>query len=461
MEFFAFSLFIVIFAFLMAGYPVAFTLAGVSLLFAFFGIIMGYFEPVFLEALPNRLFNIMGNEVLIAVPLFIFMGVCLQRSRVAEELLDTMGLLFGSLRGGLGASVVIVGALMAASTGIVGATVVTMGLLSLPVMLKRNYSSSLATGTICASGTLGQLIPPSIVLILLGDVISTAYQQSQLERGEFSPDTVSVGDLFLGALVPGLILVGLYLLYIGWIANIRPKYAPAIPFSERNKMLEGTNLFFKVIQVLMPPIILIILVLGSILAGFATPTEAASVGCIGALLIALLKKRLSFSNLKYVVNATAVITSQVFFIFIGASFFSLIFRGYGGDDAIEQFLIALPGDVFFALLLVMLVIFILGFFLDFIEITVIIVPTVAPVLLSLGLDPLWLGVMIALNLQTSFLTPPFGFSLFYLRSVTPDSVKTMQIYKGVAPFIILQLFMLIVLWVWPQLATYLPRIVYG
>ena len=460
MEFFAFALFIVIFAFLMVGYPVAFTLAGVSLAFAFIGVMLGYFEPVFLEALPNRLFAIMGNEVLIAVPLFVFMGVTLQKSRVAEELLDTMGLLFGSLRGGLGASVVIVGMLMAASTGIVGATVVTMGLLSLPVMLKRNYNPAIATGTICASGTLGQLIPPSIVLILLGDVMSTAYQQSQLARGEFSPDTVSVGDLFLGALLPGLILVGLYLLYIIWVAFTNPAAMPAIPLSEREKMLEGTNLFLKVIQVLMPPIILIVLVLGSILAGYSTPTEAASVGCVGALVIALAKRRLSISNLNQIVRTTAVITSQVFFIFIGASFFSLVFRGYGGDIAIEQLLLGLPGDVFFALLLVMLVIFLLGFFLDFIEITVIIVPTVAPVLLSLGLDPLWLGVMIALNLQTSFLTPPFGFSLFYLRSVTPQSVKTIQMYKGVMPFIALQLVMLVILWIWPQLATYLPHLVY-
>ncbi len=461
MELFAFLLFAFIFGFLLLGYPVAFTLAGVSLVFAFIGILLGHFDPNFLEAIPNRLYTIMGNEVLMAVPLFVLMGVTLQRSRVAEELLDTMGLLFGPINGGLGISVVVVGMLMAASTGIVGATVVTMGLLSLPVMLKRDYDSSLATGTICASGTLGQIIPPSIVLILLGDVISSAYQQSQLERGEFSPDTVSVGDLFLGALLPGLGLVVLYLLYLGVVSFFRPQIVPAIPKEQRDEMLGDRSLFVQVLLVLIPPITLILLVLGSILAGYATPTEAASVGCIGALIIAAYKGRLTIANMTQVVRSTTLITVQVFFIFIGASFFSLVFRGYEGDRAIEDFLLSLPGEVSFAFLLVMLLVFLLGFFLDFIEITVIVIPTVAPALLSLGLDPVWLGVMIAINLQTSFLTPPFGFSLFYLRGVAPTSVKTIQIYKGVAPFILLQLLMLVILWLWPELATELPDRVYG
>lgn len=461
MAFYAFLLFAIVLFFLLLGYPVAFTLAGISLLFAFWGIYLGFFDPSFLEAIPNRLYNIMGNEVLIAVPLFVLMGVTLQKSRIAEELLDTMGLLFGPVRGGLGISVVLVGMLMAASTGIVGATVVTMGLLSLPVMLKRNYDPSLATGTICASGTLGQIIPPSIVLILLGDVISSAYQQSQLERGEFSPDTVSVGDLFLGALIPGLCLVGLYLIYLIVYSIFSSTAMPAIPKALRDEMLGERNFVLQIVQVLIPPILLIFLVLGSILAGYATPTEAASVGCVGALAIAAYKRRLNFQNITAIVRSTTLVTTQVFFIFIGASFFSLVFRGYSGDQVIENFLLALPGDVVIALFFVMFLIFLLGFFLDFIEITIIILPTVAPALLSLGLDPVWLGIMVAINLQTSFLTPPFGFALFYLRGVAPDTVRTGQIYKGVIPFIIIQLLMLVILWFWPDLATELPRRVYG
>ena len=461
MVFYAFLLFVVVFVFLLLGYPVAFTLAGVSLLFALLGAYLGFFDPSFLEAIPNRLFNIMGNEVLIAVPLFVLMGVTLQKSRIAEELLDTMGLLFGPVRGGLGISVVIVGMLMAASTGIVGATVVTMGLLSLPVMLKRNYDTSIATGTICASGTLGQIIPPSIVLILLGDVISSAYQQSQLSRGEFSPDTVSVGDLFLGALIPGLCLVGLYLIYLIAVSILKPAAMPAIPKAQRDEILGERHLIVQIVQVLIPPILLIFLVLGSILAGYATPTEAASVGCVGALIIAVYKRRLDLENITAIVRSTTLVTTQVFFIFIGASFFSLVFRGYGGDEAIENFLLALPGDAVFALFFVMFLIFILGFFLDFIEITIIILPTVAPALLSLGLDPVWLGVMVAVNLQTSFLTPPFGFALFYLRGVAPATVRTMQIYKGVIPFVCIQLLMLLILWFFPEMATELPKRVYG
>lgn len=461
MEFFAFGLFLLLFILLMSGYPVAFVLMGASLLFAWIGILLGHFDASFLETVPNRLFGIMGNEILIAVPLFVFMGITLQKSRLAEDLLDTMGLLFGHLRGGMGFSVIIVGTLMAASTGIVGATVVTMGLISLPAMLKRNYSPEVASGTICASATLGQLIPPSIVLILLGDVISNAYQVTQLKEGKFNIDTVSVGDLFLGALIPGLILVVLYMLYIMLLAFIRPDEVPAIPKEDRDKMVESKKLLLLVLDALFPPLALICAVLGSILMGFATPTEAASVGCIGAMLIAVVKGRLSWPIMKGIVRTTTTISTQIFFIVIGASFFSLVFRGYGGDLAIERFLIGLPGETLLALLLVMLLIFVLGFFLDFIEITVIIVPIVAPVLFSLGVEPLWLGIMIALNLQTSFLTPPFGFSLFYLRGVAPPSVKTEAIYKGVIPFVFLQLLVLAIIWIWPDLATFLPRLVYG
>lgn len=461
MEFFAFLLFALLFVLLLSGYPVAFVLMGSSLLFAWIGILLGYFDPTFLQAIPNRLFGIMSNEILLAVPLFIFMGITLQKSRIAEELLDTMGLLFANLRGGLGFSVIIVGMLMAASTGIVGATVVTMGLISLPAMLKRNYTPEVASGTICASGTLGQLIPPSIVLILLGDVISNAYQFTQLKQGKFDVDTISVGDLFLGALVPGMILVGFYLLYILLLTFIRPNDVPAIPKEERQQMLQNKKLSLQVLDALFPPLLLILSVLGSILLGFATPTEAASVGCVGAMVIALFKQRLSWSIMRGIVQTTASISTQIFFILIGASFFSLVFRGYQGDLALESLLLALPGDIFLALLLVMLLIFVLGFFLDFIEITVIIIPVVAPVFLALGVDPLWLGIMIALNLQTSFLTPPFGFSLFYLRGVAPPSVTTGAIYRGVIPFIIIQLLVLAIIWIWPDLATFLPRLVYG
>ena len=402
---------------LMLGYPVAFTLAGVSLAFALAGGLFGAFDPAFLEALPNRLYGIMTNETLIAVPLFVFMGVMLERSRVAESLLDTMASLFGPLRGGLGISVTLVGMLLAASTGIVGATVVTMGLLSLPTMLKRNYDPGLAAGTICASGTLGQIIPPSIVLVLLGDVLSSAYQQAQLDMGVWNPDTVSVGDLFVGALIPGLALVGLYLLYLVGVALFRPQAAPAIPLSERNR--DKRSLLRRVVTVLVPPLVLIVAVLGSILAGVATPTEAASVGAVGAMILAAFRRELNGVTLREVMRQTTIVTSMVFMIFIGAAVFSLVFRGFGGDEVVEEILTNLPGGTVTAVVVVMLVMFLLGFILDFIEITFVVVPIVGPILLAMGLDPVWLGVMIALNLQTSFLTPPFGFALFYLRGVSP------------------------------------------
>jgi tripartite ATP-independent transporter DctM subunit len=444
---------------LLAGYPVALSLGGTALAFALIGELFGLFEPAYLEALPNRLYGVMTNETLIAVPLFVFMGVMLERSRVAESLLDTMAMLFGPMRGGLGISVTLVGMLLAASTGIVGATVVTMGLLSLPIMMRRHYSPSLAAGTICASGTLGQIIPPSIVLVLLGDVLSSAYQQAQLEMGVWSPETVSVGDLFVGALVPGLMLVAFYILYILGVAMFRPEAAPAIPREDRP--INGAALVLRVISVLIPPLFLVVAVLGSILGGFATPTEAASVGAVGALILAATRGQLNLATLRDVVRQTTMVTSMVFLIFIGAAIFSLVFRGFGGDEMVTEFLTGLPGGTVGAVALVMLVMFLLGFILDFIEITFVVVPIVGPVLLMMGLDPVWLGVMMAINLQTSFLTPPFGFSLFYLRGVAPPEIQTSHIYKGVAPFIMIQLLVLGLLAIWPALVTWLPGLVYA
>ncbi|MCB2264060.1 MAG: TRAP transporter large permease subunit [Candidatus Thiosymbion ectosymbiont of Robbea hypermnestra] len=443
---------------LLAGYPVAFSLGGTALAFAVLGEWFGLFDPAFLAALPNRIYGTMTNETLIAVPLFVFMGVMLERSQVAESLLETMAMLFGAVRGGLGISVTLVGMLLAASTGIVGATVVTMGLLSLPTMLRRGYDPGIAAGTICASGTLGQIIPPSIVLVLLGDVLSAAYQQAQLDMGLFAPDTVSVGDLFVGALIPGLVLVLLYLLYLLGVAWLRPAAMPAIPASER----DGASgaLWRRVVLVLLPPLSLIVAVLGSILGGVATPTEAASVGAVGAMLLAAARRRLDLATLREVMVQTTVVTSMVFFILIGAALFSLVFRGFGGDELVTEFLGGLPGGILSAVALVMLVMFLLGFILDFIEITFVVVPIVGPVLLGLGLDPVWLGVMIAINLQTSFLTPPFGFSLFYLRGVAPPQVSTGHIYRGAIPFIFIQLLMLGALALWPQIATWLPGLVY-
>jgi len=444
---------------LLAGYPVALSLGGTALAFALLGDVLGLFDPAFLAALPNRIYGVMTNETLIAVPLFVFMGVMLERSQVAESLLDTMAMLFGSVRGGLGISVTLVGMLLAASTGIVGATVVTMGLLSLPTMLRRGYDPKIASGIICASGTLGQIIPPSIVLVLLGDVLSSAYQQAQLDQGVFAPDTVSVGDLFVGALIPGLGLVLLYLIYLLGMAWLRPASMPAIPESERNQV--PGKLWRQVVLVLLPPLLLIVAVLGSILWGVATPTEAASVGAMGAMLLAAVQRKLDRETLREVAVQTTTVTSMVFLILIGASLFSLVFRGFGGDELVIEFLGGLPGGILSAVALVMLVMFLLGFILDFIEITFVVVPIVGPVLLGLGLDPVWLGVMIAINLQTSFLTPPFGFSLFYLRGVAPPQVTTGQIYRGTIPFIGLQVLMMGALALWPQIATWLPDLVYG
>lgn len=451
-------LFVFAFIILLIGYPVAFALSGSALLFALIGFATDTFDSVFLQAIPNRIQGILANELLIAIPLFVFMGVMLEKSKIAEELLDTMGQVFGGKPGGLGLSVLLVGMLLAASTGIVGATVVTMGLLALPTMLKRGYSPEIATGVICASGTLGQIIPPSIVLVLLGDVISSAYQQAQLDQGIFAPESVTIGDLFLGALIPGMLLVGLYAIYIIAIAIIKPAKVPPIPEDERKVSRE---LWMQVLTVLIPPIGLIVLVLGSILGGIATPTEAASVGSVGAIILAKFKKTLNLTVLRHVLRSTTEVTAMVFLILIGASIFSLVFRGFGGDDLVRDFLTNLPGGVFGAVFLVMLVMFLLGFFLDFIEITFVVIPIVAPILLSMGIDPIWLGILIALNLQTSFLTPPFGFSLFYLRGVAPDSVSTPQIYRGVIPFIAIQILVIGMLAYCPKLATWLPHLVYG
>ncbi|SDT09281.1 TRAP transporter, DctM subunit [Halopseudomonas xinjiangensis] len=451
-EFMAVLLFVCLCQALMAGFPVAFTLGGVSLLFAGVGSLTGTFEPSFFGALPSRLFGTMNNQTLLAVPLFVFMGVMLEKSRIAEDLLDAMSRLFGGLRGGLAISVCLVGALLAASTGIVGATVVTLGLLALPTMLRRGYDPALATGTLAATGTLGQIIPPSIVLVLLGDVLSSAYQQAQLRMGIFSPKTVTVGDLFIGALLPGLLLVGLYLLYLIGMAIFKPKALPALPAEERGQVSVA-----QLLTSLVPPLLLIMSVLGSILAGIATPTEAAAVGALGAGVLAAFKRQLNLQRVREVAYATTEISAMVFLILIGASIFSLVFRGFGGEDLIHEVFAQLPGGAFTATLLVMLVIFLLGFILDFIEITFVVVPIVGPVLLAMGIDPIWLGVMIALNLQTSFLTPPFGFSLFYLRSVTPSSVPTAAIYRGVLPFIAIQILMLAIAALWPGLITWLPE----
>ncbi len=456
----AFLLFFTVVGVLLAGFPVAFTLAGTALVFAAIGILTGAFDPAFLQATPNRIFGIMTNETLVAVPLFVFMGIMLERSRIAEGLLDTLAALFGPLRGGLGISVTLVGMLLAASTGIVGATVVTMGLLSLPVMLRRGYDPAVASGIICASGTLGQIIPPSIILVMLGDVLSSAYQQAQLNMGIFSPKTVTVGDLFVGALIPGLLLVGLYVAYLIIVAIVRPAKLPALPESERRE-LSRAGLGTRVVKVLLPPLLLIVAVLGSIIAGIATPTEAAAVGAAGSLVLAMVHRQLNLERLREVMRSTVRISSMVFLILLGASIFSLVFRGYGGDAAVRHLLEGLPGGVAGAVIVVMLVMFLLGFVLDFIEITFVVVPIVGPVLLAMGQDPIWLGVMIAVNLQTSFLTPPFGFALFYLRGVAPPEVQTTDIYRGVIPFVAIQLFALVLLAMWPQLATWLPSVLLG
>ena len=449
------AMFLTTFIALIAGYPVALTLAGVALIFALTGTIFGSFNPSDLGFVAGRLFGLVTNQTLIAIPLFVFMGVTLEKTKIAETLLSDLSSLFGRSQSGLAVTVILVGALMAASTGIVGATVVTMSLMALPVMLKAGYDARLATGTISATGTLGQIIPPSIALVLLGDVLSNAYQQAQLNQGIFAPKSVSVGDLFAGAIVPGLCLVVLYLLYV---------YTNLLFSKNKIDSKQSSEQRFSVFSLLLslsPPLLLIFAVLGSIILGYATPTEAAGIGAAGAILIGLVTKRLEFSTIKAISESTLSTTGMVFFILIGASIFSLVFRGFGGDEQIQSIFDAMPGGVTTALIVVMVVIFLLGFILDFIEITFVVVPIVGPVLLAMGVDPIWLGVVIAINLQTSFLTPPFGFALFYLRGVAPANVETKDIYLGALPFVGLQILILILLFIYPSIATWLPARLYG
>ncbi len=438
-EYLSLIMFAAVFAFLLAGYPVAFTIGGVSLFFGLIG-----FGVDFFNLLPLRIWGtIMKNFTLLAVPLFIYMGVMLEKSGLAEELLETMALVFSRVRGGLAVSVITVGALMGASTGIVGATVVTMGLLSVPTMLKRNYSRSLTTGTVAASGTLGQIIPPSIVLVLLGDIIN-----------------VPVGDLFIGAIIPGFILVFLYILYILIIAQIKPEWAPPIPDKEL-AAITTKELYRRVFKALIPPLGLMIAVLGSIFAGIASPTEAASVGAVGATLLTILQKKFNYKILNEVMKTTTQLTCMVFIILVGATTLGLVFRGLNGDALVRQLIASLPFGKWGILLIVMSIIFIAGFFLDFIEITFIHVPVLAPIMIAMGVNPLWLAVLIAVNLQTSFLTPPFGFSLFYLKGVCPPEVQTMDIYKGIIPFVIIQLIGLAIICLIPESVTWLPKVLLG
>ncbi|WP_322096734.1 TRAP transporter large permease subunit [Pelagibius sp.] len=497
---------------ILLGYPVAFTLTGIAVIFAGLGWAFGVFDVSLLGALGQRVFGLLTNDVLIAIPLFVFMGVVLEKSRIAEDLLETMGRLFGSLRGGLGVSVILVGALLAASTGIVGATVVAMGLIALPTMLRNGYNPRLASGVVCTAGTLGQIIPPSTLLIILSDVMSNAYQQAQFRQGLFTIDTISVGQTFAAALLPGLMLVAIYVGYMLVKAWTSPEAAPALARPEAAPSRA------VVLSALVPPSVLIIAVLGSILGGVATPSEAASVGAIGALLLAALRQdgspRLIYAGgaallalavlsrlapvrlqradvgaidwllgllavalvvlalaavglalrrawragiLKPVMTSTMTVTAMIFATILTASVFSLVFRGLGGDAHVEEIIAAMPGGADGALLFVMALIFVLGFFLDFVEISVIILPLVAPALILLGHDPVWLSILIAINLQTSFLTPPFGFSLFYLRGAAPKEITTGQIYAGVLPFIGLQVLGMAVLWFWQPLATVLPE----
>ena len=441
---------------LMLGFPVAFSLAGTALIFGLVGWWLGVYDPSNYGSLAGRYIGLMTNEVLVAVPLFIFMGVVLERSGIAEQLLLTMGKLFGNLRGGLGLSVIVVGALLAASTGVVGATVVTMGLISLPAMLRAGYDPKLATGVICASGTLGQIIPPSTVLIFMGDMLSGINAQVQMEKGNFAPEPVSVGALFAGAILPGLLLVGLYAAFMVFKAITDPKSCPATPVPEDEK----AGLMREVFVALLPPLLLIIAVLGSILGGVATPTEAASVGSVGAMLLALLRRRIDFAILRQAVISTATITSMVFIILFGAAVFSIVFRMMGGDNLVHEFLSSMPGGAIGAMIIVMLIMFLLGFILDTFEIIFIVIPITAPVLLALDIDPIWLGVMVGVNLQTSFLTPPFGFALFYLRGVASNAVSTGAIYRGAVPFVILQVIGIALLFAFPQLITWLPDMLY-
>ena len=451
-EILAIIMFVTTLGLLLFGFPVAFTLAGTALLFGFLGDALEIFNFRMLGFFPQRIFGTMINEPLVAVPLFIFMGIMLEKTKIAAGLLHSIGELFGSTKGGLGIGVVIVGMLLAASTGIVGATVVTMGMLSLPSMMKAGYDQKIATGTICAAGTLGQIIPPSIVLVLLATILQGANEEAAMLVGNLAPDPVTAIDLFAGAILPGLMLVVLFIIFIFVYARLNPLSCPPVETTKSR-----TEIYIEAAKSVVPPMTLIVLVLGSILFGIATPTESASVGAVGAAIIALLKGELNFKNVKETALGTVKLSSFVFVILIGASMFSLVFRGFGGDEMIEHFLGSLPGGLYAALILVMLVIFLLGFFLDYIEIIFVIVPLVGPILIANGADPLWLGILISLNLQTSFLTPPFGFSLFFLRGVAPSSIKTKNMYRGVIPFIGIQVLAILIVGFYPEIATWLPN----
>jgi len=450
-EILAIVMFLTTLGLLLFGFPVAFTLAGTALLFGFLGDFLEIFNFRMLGFFPQRIFGTMINEPLVAVPLFIFMGIMLEKTKIAAGLLQSIGELFGATKGGLGIGVVIVGMLLAASTGIVGATVVTMGMLSLPSMMKAGYDQKIATGTICAAGTLGQIIPPSIVLVLLATILQGANEEAAMLVGNLAPDPVTAIDLFAGAILPGLMLVVLFIIFIFFYARINPLSCPPVETTRSRG-----EIYIEAAKSVIPPITLIVLVLGSILFGIATPTESASVGAVGAAMIALLKGELNFKNLKETAIGTVKLSSFVFVILIGASMFSLVFRAFGGDEMIEHFLGNLPGGLYAALILVMVVIFLLGFFLDYIEIIFVIVPLVGPILIANGADPLWLGILISLNLQTSFLTPPFGFSLFFLRGVAPDNIQTRNMYKGVIPFIGIQILAILIVGFYPEIATWLP-----
>ena len=425
---------------LLLGYPVAFTLAGISILFAFLGVSLDFFDPNLFKTIPMRIFGIMNNQTLLAVPLFVLMGVVLEKAGIAAKMLKDMAQVFKNTNSGLSISIIVVGALLAASTGIVGATVVTMGLMSLPAMLKQGYSKEFSSGLVAATGTLGQIIPPSIALVLLGDVMSNAYQRAQNNMGVFSLETVSVGDLFVGAIIPGALIVLGYLIFTLFV-NRNKEFLP----------LDNSESEVNILKTLLPPAALIFVVLGSIIAGIATPTEAAGVGAFGALIIAGINGSFDFNLLKESSYKAATVTTMIFSILIGASIFALIFRGVGGDLLIDQIFELMPGGKYTALLFILLAIFLFGFILDFIEICYVIIPLVAPPLLMMGFDPVWLGILIAVNLQTSFLTPPFGFSLFYLRGVADETIKTTDIYKGVMPFIAIQLVVLLLVIIFPSI----------
>ncbi|MEM9152893.1 MAG: TRAP transporter large permease subunit [Cyanobacteria bacterium P01_F01_bin.3] len=433
------AMFVGALALLSLGYPVAFALGGVAILFGIIGMVFGAFDPVFLTAMPQRIFGIMNNFTLLAIPYFIFMGAMLEKSGIAEDLLETMGSLFGRIRGGLAVAVVVVGALLAATTGVVAATVVTMGLISLPTMLRYGYNKDLASGVIAASGTLGQIIPPSIVLVVLADQLG-----------------ISVGDLFLGSVIPGLMMAGAFVVHVLAIALFRPDMAPALPPEMTDT--RGGKLFARVIKVMVPPLVLILLVLGSIFFGIATPTEAGALGCLGAMVLAALKGQLKISGLREVCDRTLRTTSMVIFILIGSTAFSLVFRGLDGDRFIEDALLNLPGGEVGFLMVSMVTIFILGFFIDFFEIAFIVVPLFAPIAQQIGIDLVWYGVIIGANMQTSFLTPPFGFALFYLRGIAPKEITTGNIYRGVIPFILLQLLVLVAIITFPPLVSWLPSV---